>query len=348
MERLLVIVVTRIGDTLLVTPAIRALAATYPEAVITVLVHPTRRELLLNLPFVHRLSSITKRQAFFRGRFDFLRDKKPYDAAIVYGHDVSLVAYALRVADKVVAQPQRSPSFQAAGERLVTVADPKELEHAVPARLRMAQALGAVPAGLHLSYVVTAVEQAEALQLLAALFRENITAERDNRRWVGIQLQSFPTKAYRDWPHESFVQLLQKLLVAAPDVRVVVLGDHASTHVAQDLVKRFPARVASLAGRITLRQAAAVMSHLSLYIGVDTGPTHLAGALGIPMVALYHCMHRGCYLMPLERPSVTVIEHPAADGECSNQRSMAEISVDQVWQAVQERLGLMTVGQQSA
>ena len=348
MKRLLVIAVTRIGDTLLVTPAIRALAATYPEAEITVLVHPKRRELLLNLPFIHRLSSITKRQAFFRGRFGFLRDRKPYDAAIVYGHDVPLLAYALRIADKVVAQPQKSTSFQAAGERLVTVADPQELEHAVPARLRMAQALGAIPAGLHLSYVVTAAERAEAVQLLAALLPESTAAKKNHRRWVGIQLQSFPTKAYRDWPHEFFMQLLQRLLAAEPDVHAVVLGDHASTHAAQDLEQCFPARVTSLAGRISLRQAAAVMSQLSLYIGVDTGPTHLAGALGIPMVALYHCMHRGCYLIPLEHPSLTLIEHPASDAECSNQRSMAEISVDQVWQAVQERLGLAVAERYSA
>ena len=40
-----------------------------------------------------------------------------------------------------------------------------------------------------------------------------------------------------------------------------------------------------------MRENAAIMAHLSLYIGVDTGPTHLAGALDIPMVAMYHSYH---------------------------------------------------------
>jgi len=81
-----------------------------------------------------------------------------------------------------------------------------------------------------------------------------------------------------------------------------------------------------------------VLAGLDLYVGVDTGPTHLAGALGIPMVALYHCRHRGSLLAPLDHPALTVIEHPAADADCTPQREMAEIGVDRVWDAVAARL----------
>ena len=82
-----------------------------------------------------------------------------------------------------------------------------------------------------------------------------------------------------------------------------------------------------------------MMQQLDLYIGVDTGPTHLAGALGLPMVALYHCLHPGRYLAPLDHPNfLGVVEHPAAGGDCTPTRTMAEIGVDRVWEQVQAAL----------
>ena len=82
------------------------------------------------------------------------------------------------------------------------------------------------------------------------------------------------------------------------------------------------------------------MQKLDLYIGVDTGPTHLAGALGVPMIGLYHCLHRGKWLAPREHPNLVVLEHPASDTECSAQRSMSEIGVDQVVPHALQLLGL--------
>ncbi|MCE9571511.1 MAG: hypothetical protein K8R10_16135, partial [Rhodocyclales bacterium] len=60
-RRILVINVSRIGDTLLATPAIRALAAAWPEASLDVLGHPNRVEVLEHLPFVRRVGSISKK-----------------------------------------------------------------------------------------------------------------------------------------------------------------------------------------------------------------------------------------------------------------------------------------------
>ena len=57
---ILFIIVTRIGDTLFTTPAIRAAAERYPNAEITVLAHPKRAEVLLNIPFINKVGIIEK------------------------------------------------------------------------------------------------------------------------------------------------------------------------------------------------------------------------------------------------------------------------------------------------
>jgi hypothetical protein len=46
------------------------------------------------------------------------------------------------------------------------------------------------------------------------------------------------------------------------------------------------------------------MNQLDLYVGVDTGPTHIMGALHRPMVALYHGYSPSRLLAPLEHPSL--------------------------------------------
>ncbi|MBL8523737.1 MAG: hypothetical protein JNN20_08615, partial [Betaproteobacteria bacterium] len=51
-KRVLAINVTRIGDTLLATPALRALAAFFPNARITCLGHPKRVEVVEHLPYL--------------------------------------------------------------------------------------------------------------------------------------------------------------------------------------------------------------------------------------------------------------------------------------------------------
>jgi heptosyltransferase-3 len=79
------------------------------------------------------------------------------------------------------------------------------------------------------------------------------------------------------------------------------------------------------------------MNRVDLYVGVDTGPTHLMGALHRPMVALYHGYSPSRVLAPLDHPCLWAIDHPLAD-RCTPEADMAEIGVDRVWDAVQQAL----------
>lgn len=76
------------------------------------------------------------------------------------------------------------------------------------------------------------------------------------------------------------------------------------------------------------------MSRLDLYVGVDTGPTHIAGALRRPMVALYHCKHPARVFAPPADPNVIAIYHPALDSAaCTQLSSLADIPVERVLSA---------------
>ena len=306
--RLLVIAVARIGDTLLATPAMRALKAAAPDRRLTVLAHPKRTEVLEHLPFIDRLGPIDKLRAIFRGR----AAGREYDLAVVYGRDAALVDYALRVADRVVAFDEEGFPQD---PRLVRV-PPQSGTHAALERLRLVEAVGVAPGDRRLAWHVSPAERENALA------RWPVTA----RPLVALQMCSYPTKAHRDWPVERFVELADAL----PQARFMVLGDEVARQAAGPFMGRHGKRTLLAAGRTTLREAAVLISLADLYIGVDTGPTHIAGALGVPMVALYHRDYPGRNLVPLDHPRLRMIECTGA--------GMDSIAVSDVRHAAEELL----------
>lgn len=324
--RILIINVARFGDTLLMTPAIAALRERWPQADITVLAHPKRMEVLFQNTDIDRVAGITKHSAVWCGWFG-----KGYDVALVYGRDWPLLRYAHRVARQVVAYYEPDiPSLS----RLQVVARPALQIPAAEEFALPLKPLGVFPTHWSLVYRVTDAETQVARQWLE---QQGIV---NSSLVVGFQLQSFPSKSYRDWPPEYFNELALRLLSYDSAVKILLLGGPESRELAEGLANALGERVIATAGCFAMRENAAILAQLALYVGVDTGPTHLAGALGIPMVGLYHCYHRGCYLAPRQHPRLTVIEHPLSDAERTRDASMGDISVQQVWEAVQHHLEL--------
>lgn len=322
-QNILVIHVTRIGDTLLATPALRAIAAAFPAARITCLAHPKRAEILQHLPFLTKVGSITKQRAPFLGRLP----GRHYDLAFVFGFDRALVAYALRVAQRVVAFRQGDDQLDAHLDPCVAIPPPGSC-HAAATLLALPAAIGIAPAGMRLAYSVSTTETGWANDFLSHLL------PKETRLLIGLQVASFPTKAWRDWPIEHFAALCQKILAEYPGAHFLIFGGQAERQRTDLLCQQLGSHASLLAGKLTLRQTAALMSRLDLYVGVDTGPTHIMGCFDIPLIALYHCQSPSRVFGPIGHPMLHAIDHPRLDGDCSYETPMAEISVGQVWQEV--------------
>lgn len=323
----LFIAVSRIGDTLFATPAMRAVAMAWPDAAITLLGHPKRAEVLENLPWAKRVGTISKRWASWRGRLD----GKRYDLAFVFGFDEPLVAYAQRVATRVVAFEQACPRLNR-GLFAAVAKPPFQSEHAVRQLLRLPAAVGIAPAGLRIAYRTMPAEIAEARQRLAK------TGLADAQPLVGLQVASFPTKGYRDWPIEHFAALCDRIVKRWPRAGFLIYGGGEEHSRTEWLKAQLGQRAALFAGRLSLRQTAALMALTDLYIGVDTGPTHIMSSLDIPMVGLFHCISPSTLTGPLEHPCAYLLDHPAGRERCSETAAMADIPVDAVLAQVERAL----------
>jgi heptosyltransferase-2 len=88
------------------------------------------------------------------------------------------------------------------------------------------------------------------------------------------------------WPVERFVEL-GRVLVGEYDARFVVVGGPQDSHLGVRLENELGSgRVLNLAGRATLRQTAAVLERCCLTVSNDTGPMHLAAAVGSAVVEI--------------------------------------------------------------
>ena len=318
--QILVIQVSRIGDTMLTTPALAAIAAAYPGARITVLGHPKRFEVLENFPGISALRPITKQTSLWRGWLG----PKSFDLAFIYGQDAALLRYALRVARRVVAfrQPETALNTRLAAALPWPM---PETVHWVDRLLALPRAEGLSAPTRRIQYHPRPAERAAAQRELAA-----------SGLWqaaplIGLQVASFPTKAHRDWPLAYFIGLCDALRARWPAAGFLLYGSAADQPRTGVLARHLGARALDCAGRLSLRQTAALMSHTRLYVGVDTGPTHLMSSFDIPMVALYHSLYPAAIYGPLDHPCAEPIDHPRVHAsDRSEADSMADIPVAEV------------------
>lgn len=105
------------------------------------------------------------------------------------------------------------------------------------------------------------------------------------KRSVGLVLKS--SWESKDWPEEYYKSLLEKLL-RFENAGAVLLGDAVAVNIAQRLMKVCDEkRVLNLAGKTSLEEMLGVIRRISVCVGPDSGPGHIAAALGTPYLALF-------------------------------------------------------------
>ena len=90
----------------------------------------------------------------------------------------------------------------------------------------------------------------------------------------------------RRWGQENYTELI-KAIISRHGLKVVLIGSAEDRPDGDRIATSASAKeVANLAGKTSLREAAAILSNSSLFVGNDSGPAHLAAAVGVPLVVL--------------------------------------------------------------
>lgn len=185
---------------------------------------------------------------------------------------------------KAVKMRKRTPEEIRAGlqeaRNVQTV--PSAESHHTRHYLRLVEALGADPTPVAPFLRVTDDERT-AMQATLMASLPPAALDQTQAGWIGINPGAEYGPAKR-WPAENFGRLLQDLRARGCRLPVVVFGGGADVETARLVASNGAGNVVNLAGRTGLRELMAAMTSLRVLVTNDTGPMHVAAALGVPVV----------------------------------------------------------------
>jgi ADP-heptose:LPS heptosyltransferase len=263
-----------LGDLLCTTPALRAIRGRFPAAEITFIGRPWAEDFVARLPMVDRFLP-------FPG-FPGIAESPP-SAAPTVPHwprfDLAIQMHGSgEVSNGFVAalEATHSVGFGPAAERRLMMVLSWVASEPEPLRwLRLAAAVGATPAGLHLEFPVTAAERARAAALIGPP---------DGRPVIGLHTGA--SDSSRRWPAESFAKLGDRL-AERRQARIVLTGSDQERSLTASVCRMMKAPAIDLAGITDLGELATVISTLDLLVTNDTGVSHVAAATGSPSIVLF-------------------------------------------------------------
>lgn len=194
------------------------------------------------------------------------------------------------------------------------------LRHDTEWNLELLKPLGMTVARPQLTLLVSDTLKARA--------RERLTAA--GVSWTGpvIALHPWASTAEKRWPAASF-QALARHVRADVGATVLIIGGKEHAAEAASWRSVLPTAV-DLVGQLTLIELAAVLSQCATLVSNDSGPAHLAAAVGTPTVTLFGSPH------PWQGP---IRWRPLGDGHVVLHRvPIAAIRVEDVCAVVRERV----------
>lgn len=332
-----------IGDLVMATPALRAIHRHFAhQAQLTAIMRPYLAPLLAGTvwfaeqwPYDPRAAQSELRVWGVAGRMR----KQRFDLAVLLPESFrsALVAFLGRAQQRIgYVRHGRGPllttkvPLPAIRGRPIVI---PMVEH----YLRLAELLGCGAEPLNLELVVTEQEQAAGAEVWRRL------GLRSDGRVVLLNTGS-SNGAARSWPNEQFGQLARRIAAELDHDVLVMCGPREREMARQIVAVADHRRVFSMAkGPLDLGTAKACVSRGRLMVSTDSGPRHMAAALGKPVVTLYGPTLPGyCY-----NPTVTAVDVrlklPCIGCRrricpLGHHRCMRELRVETVFEAV---LGLL-------
>lgn len=173
---------------------------------------------------------------------------------------------------------------------------------------------------------------------------------------IGVNPNASDLSLERRWPNESFVELIDRLLLRQ-DVKILLTGGAAEQEyvdaMEQALRARWGTRIVNACGKLSFAQFVAALSHCQLFLTGDSGPMHVAVAQGVATVSIwgptnphFHAPsgqhHRIIYRRVACSPCVPMLT--SRPGMWCQHRAdcMRRITVDEVLTVVQDMLRAVT------
>ena len=319
---------TALGTVVHATPLVQALRAAQPQARIVVASSGLAAQVWEGNPFVDRLLLTPSPLKDLWGAVAALRQANPFDdepwtTLLTTGNERTRITLAA-----VLAGPSQRVGFAVRGELMHQQVRWDPAQSQIANNLRLLETLGfAVPARGEPTINAEA-QRRYASELLGPRVRPRFA----------LATQTSVTQR-KSWRVERWVELARTLRDRY-DAELVFVGtaeESASIDALRGLVGF---ETISVAGRTSIAQLAAVFSMCDLGVVLDTGPLHVARAVGLPAVVIAPAWSPPHEWLPIENPRYRILKNRDFPPPAPEDYVIDEVSVAEVLQAVAELLPL--------
>jgi len=330
--RILVVRLSAIGDVVRVLPALQILREAYPQAHIDWIVERKAADVVEGHPALdgvivfERPDGAWQSSRQFAGLCRDIRNKR-YDIVVDF-HGIlksGLITAASRAKQRVGFKRPRSQE----GSTLfytATVGVPLDQLNRAEENLRLCQAL-APGARWPAPVIYVPIEVQESVHAFT-------DAEFDSDKLV-VAMHAPVERAEKQWPLERFAALADQLL-ADGRFEVLLTWGPGQFGVVEEVLSRMRRKAAVAPEMPDLKHYAALVARCALYVGGDTGPMHVAAAMGTPVVAVFggtHPAQHAPFLLPHKVLYAGAVAGPNTNGTAAAQARLLAVSPDDAYEA---------------
>lgn len=319
-SRFLILSTTGIGDTLWGTPAIRALRKTFPDGHISVLTNLSGFEVLRWNPDINELFIFRRglRWYFSLPELSTQLRRRNIDTVFIF-HASDRIIWPLCFftgASEIVGIEGQNKGLDFILTKAIKLQDNI---HGIETRLRLVKQVGAETASQAISIYLTDREREEAVRFMES------NGIKENSSIIGFQPGA--QKPFKCWPQENFIEA-GNILVKSLGCKIIVTGDSSERELADKIASGIKGAVPA-AGKLSIRETAAIIEKMNLFITNDTGPMHIAFALKTPTIALFSPTDpRLCG--PHHADRVAIISKPITCNPCTGKKCLNPVCMGQI------------------
>lgn len=345
-NKILLVQLAGIGDLVMATPAISSVRERFPDAYIALLTIKRTKDLLKNSKDLDRIFSLD-----YGGRFQIgllfnqknwctiseLRKQK-FDLAVnlyqIYSLKGALQLYLLFKLMNIKFIVGRDTEGKGFFLNLKIKETVTRSEHEVESNLRLVELLGAKiqTKNLHLD------NDSQDENFIAKLLAEYSVYHKD--LLIGINPGS-AWRLTRRWLPERFAQTADEI-INKYSAKIVFTGSTKETRVSDEIISLMKNKPINTTGKLNIPQLVALIKRCNLYISVDSGPMHIAVAVGTPLVAIYGPGYKRYFPYGDSNKFIIIKKDvdcsPCYKIKCNDFRCMKSITVDNVLWAVDNQL----------
>ncbi|OIO39301.1 MAG: hypothetical protein AUJ75_01475 [Candidatus Omnitrophica bacterium CG1_02_49_10] len=280
-RRILLVRTDRIGDVVLSTPAIKAVRAAYPDAYIAAMVRPPMNELLQGSGYLDDVIVYDKygrHNSFLSSLFfAFKIKKKRFDTAVIM-HPTTrahIAAFLAGIPRRIGWRINGKMSFLLT-ERLEHTKQRGE-KHEVEYTLDLIRLMGIEPGDKK----VFVARDSDADRRAEDFFKSNGLVK--DRPIIGFNpSSSSPSKM---WPVGRFAVTADRI-AGELNADILILSGGEDEALAREMAAAMKVRPLVACGR-PLKDTVALIARCALFISNDSGPVHIACAIGVPAISIF-------------------------------------------------------------